>query len=242
MDIWTKGSNIMPPILIAFIVAVLLTGEVFSMNAGNSTSGGSYGCDYSTLLSVDIHKCIAQYAKFVVPRGFRSNGQVDSNVCANLNNAMAAGIAIRDVYFFPCPTCSSSAASQVSTMVNYIRSNCGSAWSGRMWLDIEGTEYWTNSYSTNQQWYKSLVDATVSQNIVTGVYTSKYQWGSIFGSYDWSYNPANYWVWYAHYDNNPSYSDWAAFGGWTVPNAKQWLGDQSFCGANIDYDWTDIDL
>lgn len=121
----------------------------------------------------------------------QSSGQVDTNVCSNLKNAQAGGILIRDVYMFPCPTCSASAASQVSTLVNYLNANCKSAWSGRIWLDIEGSQYWTTSYTTNQvrwlsssylkksgssclfdnqNWYKSLVDATVNINVMTGAW------------------------------------------------------------------------
>ena len=28
-------------------------------------------------------------------------------------------------------------------------------------------------------------------------------------------------LWYAHYDNIPSFSDFSSFGGWTTPYAKQ---------------------
>ena len=28
-------------------------------------------------------------------------------------------------------------------------------------------------------------------------------------------------LWYAHYDNNPSFSDFSPFGGWKEPYAKQ---------------------
>lgn len=62
--------------------------EVPTNSSALDDSGGSYGCDYSTLLSVDVHRCIAQYAKFVVPRGFRSTGTVDPNVCSNLINPL----------------------------------------------------------------------------------------------------------------------------------------------------------
>jgi hypothetical protein len=41
-------------------------------------------------------------------------------------------------------------------------------------------------------------------------------------------------LWYPHYDNNPSYSDWYNFGGWTSPSIKQYAGTTSFCSASID--------
>lgn len=34
---------------------------------------------------------------------------------------------------------------------------------------------------------------------------------------------------YAHYDNNPSFSDFSSFGGWKSPHAKQYAGDVTQC-------------
>jgi hypothetical protein len=34
---------------------------------------------------------------FIIPRGFKSTGSVDSSVCTTLNNAKSAGISTRDV-------------------------------------------------------------------------------------------------------------------------------------------------
>jgi hypothetical protein len=41
-------------------------------------------------------------------------------------------------------------------------------------------------------------------------------------------------LWYAHYDDNPSFSDFAAFGGWAHPSIKQFAGTTSLCGAGVD--------
>ena len=43
--------------------------------------------------------------------------------------------------------------------------------------------------------------------------------------------------WYAHYDGNPSFSDFAAFGGWTHPAIKQYQGTTSLCSAGVDLSW-----
>ena len=55
------------------------------------------------------------------------------------------------------PTCSSSANSQMADLVSYLKSNCASAWSGRVWLDIEGTQYWLGNTASNQAWYQVSV-------------------------------------------------------------------------------------
>jgi hypothetical protein len=44
-------------------------------------------------------------------------------------------------------------------------------------------------------------------------------------------------LWYPHYDNNPSYSDWSPFGGWTKPNIKQYMGTTSVCSASVDLNY-----
>ena len=42
---------------------------------------------------------------------------------------------------------------------------------------------------------------------------------------------------YAHYDNSPSFSDFTAFGGWSTPAIKQYMGDKTSCGVGVDYNW-----
>ena len=39
---------------------------------------------------------------------------------------------------------------------------------------------------------------------------------------------------YAHYDNDPSFSDFKPFGGWSKPSIKQYAGDKTVCGAGVD--------
>ncbi len=201
----------------------------------SGSSSKYYGIDLSTAASSSVFSCLKSsgFGTFAIPRGYQSTGKVDSNVCTNLNNAKAGGIGFRDVYLFPCPTCSSSASSQMSSLVSYIKSNCASAWSGRVWLDVEGSQYWTGSTSSNQAWYKALVDSCSSVGTNCGVYSSASQWSSIFGSTSFSYG-SNLPLWYAHYDNNPSFSDFSAFGGWSKPYAKQYKGDVSLCGVGVD--------
>lgn len=55
---------------------------------------------------------------------------------------------------------------------------------------------------------------------------------------DWTY-PADQGLplWYAHYDNSQTFSDYDVFGGWSKPAVKQYEGDKTSCGAGIDYDW-----
>jgi hypothetical protein len=201
-------------------------------------TGGDYGIDVSSTISSSSASCFASSGiSFVIPRGFMSTGAVDTRVCDSLNAAAGAGIKTRDTYLFPCPTCSSSANSQVATLVSYLNSNCQSAWSGRIWLDIEGSQYWTGNTGSNQAWYQTLVDACAANGVSCGVYSSASQWSAIFGSSSYSYG-ASLPLWYAHYDNNPSFSDFSSFGGWSSPHAKQYQGDVSLCSMGVDRNYS----
>jgi len=198
------------------------------------TTSGSHGVDVSTSVSSTHASCFASSSiTYIIPRGYRSVGSVDTNVCTTLKNAKSAGISVRDVYLFPCPTCSASASSQMSQLVTYLKANCASSWSGRIWLDIEGTQYWTGSTSSNKAWYQKLVDSCSTYSVTCGVYSSSSQWSALFGSKTYSYG-SSLKLWYAHYDNSASFSDFSAFGGWTSPHAKQYIGDTTLCSVGVD--------
>jgi len=116
----------------------------------------------------------------------------------------------------------------MSELVSYLNANCKTQWTGKIWLDIEGSQYWLGSASSNQAWYKQLVDACTTYGVSCGVYSSASQWSAIFGSTSFVYGN-NLQLWYAHYDNIPSFYDFSSFGGWTSPYAKQY-GGGSVCG------------
>jgi len=228
--------------MIVFLSVLLSCGLVWGLN---STESGLRGVDYSELVSIDSHSCLLQNGySFVIPRGYRSIGELDENVCQNLINAQSAGFDTREVYIFPCPTCSSSAQTQMDTLVSHLKSTCPDAWTGRIWLDIEGAEYWTGSYSSNQAFYESLVDACLSTGYRCGVYSSQYQWSSLFGSTSYCYgdnSKGDFPVWYSHYDYDPSFDDYYSkysFGCWLDfslnPLAKQYSGTTSVCSASVD--------
>jgi len=199
-----------------------------------STAAGQRGVDISVALTASVASCMrSSGTSFIVPRGFRSSGSVDTHVCNSIKIASSAGIPVRDTYLFPCPRCKKSADTQMKELAAYLRANCNGQWSGRVWLDIEGTQYWLGSSAANQAWYKQLKNACATYSVSCGVYSSKVQWQAIFGSSTFSYG-SELPLWYAHYDNNPSFSDFSPFGGWTTPRIKQFHGDTTLCGVGVD--------
>jgi len=85
--------------------------------------------------------------------------------------------------------------------------------------------------------FEKLVTECLGLGMLVGVYTSKSQWDPIMGdSYSYAANKGLA-LWYAHYDNTPSFYDFVPFGGWTTPFAKQYAGDVATCGADVDKNW-----
>ncbi len=209
----------------------------------NVTSSDSslQGVDISVALSSSVAQCFtASSVSFVIPRGYRSTGAVDTAVCGSLKSASSAGVPVRDTYMFPCPTCGKGAAEQVGELAAHLRENCAAEFSGRIWLDIEGSQYWTGDYTANREWYQTLVDACTSSGYKCGVYSSKSQWTAIFGSSSYAYG-SYLPMWYAHYDNVPSFDDYPnyTYGGWVIPTAKQFQGDITFCGMAADMNFAE---
>ena len=70
--------------------------------SGTPTSS-SYGVDVSTTISSSTASCLKSSSQsFVIPRGYKSTGAVDTQVCTSIINAANAGIKTRDTYMFPC--------------------------------------------------------------------------------------------------------------------------------------------
>jgi len=114
---------------------------------------------------------------------------------------------------------------------------CNSAFSGRVWLDVEGGfAYWFTSVAQNKAWYQSLVDACGTYAVNCGIYSSWVEWTGIFGGTSYTYNP-QFPLWTPRYDGVKSLKDFHPFGGWKTAQIKQYLGDQSLCGVPLDYNW-----
>jgi GH25 family lysozyme M1 (1,4-beta-N-acetylmuramidase) len=81
------------------------------------------------------------------------------------------------------------------------------------------------------------VNAVKAKGKNPGIYASLYMWESILGSKGACTKVGSQPLWYAHYDGNPSFSDFTPFGGWTKPTAKQYKGDTTLCGASVDLNY-----
>jgi GH25 family lysozyme M1 (1,4-beta-N-acetylmuramidase) len=190
------------------------------------------GVDVSQLFSTATYTCIKNAGfSYVIPRGYCSYGGVDANIHSNLNNARAAGLST-DIYMFPCR--GKSATSQVDQMVAAIAGNLY----GTVWIDVETNPSsgcgWGSDHSLNCAFLTETINRIKSHGKTPGIYASKVMWTNIMGSASACTGPSSQLLWYAHYDNSASFSDFSPFGGWTKPHIKQYQGDVTLCGAGVD--------
>lgn len=194
------------------------------------------GVDVSQLISTSTWECLetpgGQGAiEFAIPRVYRSTGSVDPNGATSISNAIDAGIKYVDGYIFPCVPCG-DAAGQVSDAVAAIK---GTGY-GMVWYDIENYN-WGSDLSANQAFIEDMIKEGLKLGVSAGIYTSYYNWESIVGlDYDYP-SSIGLPLWYAHYDNSPSFSDFTPYGGWSEPAIKQYIGDATSCSASVDYNW-----
>jgi len=133
-----------------------------------------------------------------------------------------------------------SPTDQFSGMINYlagfgIYNNSTSPHAfGTVWLDIEAPDLWSSDQSVNRNFVQAMIDEAQRLGVRLGIYTSASQWIPIMGEWD---GGSSFPLWYAHYDDNPSFSDFSPFGGWSSPSIKQYEGNLDVCGASIDADW-----
>jgi hypothetical protein len=229
--------------MFALLLVVLVAAASASAPiAVNGTTG--LGIDVSQPLSTETAECLINsgYGSMIIARGYKSTGNPDSNYCGTVTNAKSAGYSEVGVYIFPCPTCG-PAADQINALASEL-ANCDAANSPnfKIWLDVEGSQYWLQDYGKNQAWYKDFVDACTGLmgKYSCGVYASHSQWIDLFGSTSFVYgSEQGLPLWYAHYDNDPSFDDYPkyAFGGWDKPWAKQYYGDQTLCNFGVDLNY-----
>jgi len=112
---------------------------------------------------------------------------------------------------------------------------------GMIWLDIEynpssGCSWASYSAADNCEYVQELASAGKSNGATIGVYSSQYEWSVVMGTSTYCTELTSYPLWYAHYDDSPSFSDYSSvsFGGWTTPAMKQYEGDATLCSFDVD--------
>ncbi|ORX49907.1 glycoside hydrolase [Hesseltinella vesiculosa] len=213
--------------------------------AGIQSVSAALGVDVSVATSQSAISClVGKGYKTVIARayteayGANPGGKVDTGAVTTYKNAIAAGAAV-DVYLFPCTgrsTCKSP-ATQVSELAALFKNN-GMGHVGTIWLDVEVDPSANNwpSATSNKATLTAFKTALNNSGLKWGIYSSTYQWQTITGSTSWVLDNTKP-LWYAHYDNSQSFSDFSSFGGWTKPTIKQYSGSANVCGASVDLNY-----
>jgi GH25 family lysozyme M1 (1,4-beta-N-acetylmuramidase) len=194
------------------------------------------GVDLFAPTSVATFTCMKNAGNsFAAIRAFRSSGILDTNAAANLQNARTAGLAT-DIYMFPCR--GKDATAQVNTLFSGLSSNLYST----VWIDAEtnpssGCSWSGHTASSNCDFIMALINGITSHGKTAGIYSSLVQWQGIFGSSSACTTAAKAPLWYAHYDNVQSFSDFKPFAGWSSPKLKQYQGDVTLCSTDVDKSW-----
>lgn len=181
---------------------------------------------------------------FAIIQAWEGGYDFNGGIATCVNNAWAAGMAHVDVYAFLCPNCAYNypASSAVSSLIQQLNGvglqggGTGQGYFGMLWFDVEQCSgCWNDGYQ-NSNFIMDGVQEATSLGIHVGIYSSNYEWGATTGG---STSFTAYPLWYAHYDNNPSFSDWSyeQFGGWANPSIKQFTDNGPSCYGNLDQDW-----
>eukprot|EP01090_Pellita_catalonica_P014981 TRINITY_DN393_c0_g1_i1.p1 TRINITY_DN393_c0_g1~~TRINITY_DN393_c0_g1_i1.p1 ORF type:complete len:234 (-),score=24.17 TRINITY_DN393_c0_g1_i1:78-779(-) len=230
--------------LLKVVLLIFLFGGVCAQFPnGTRPLPGVFGLDISSPISKSIDQshwdCLKSHGNYLyaIIQGYQGGYGLNTFIDTAVARAWAGGMEHVDVYAFMCKNCYKNGPSAVKELVDFLAAH--HVKHGMIWLDIEQcSNCWSPDLSENCAFVSSLVDEYERLGAHIGIYSSNYEWGATVGHTcnRFTHLP----IWYAHYDGNPSFSDWPStrFGGWEKPAIKQFAdkADNS-CGVSIDRDW-----
>ena len=108
-----------------------------------------------------------------------------------------------------------------------------------IWIDVEdnpshGCSWDSYSHQQNCAYLVGLIAQLKAAGKNVGVYTSNYEWGNVMGYSRACPQAATVPLWYAHFDNVKSFSDYKQISNWVKPSIKQYKGLDKVCGVVAD--------
>jgi GH25 family lysozyme M1 (1,4-beta-N-acetylmuramidase) len=229
LDSHLNSSFLLIPIIKDMKTVIALIFCTFLWSTGCSV----FGFDISQPFNLSTFQCLKKNGfKFAIIRGYQSFGSVDKNVVNNLQNAKSAGLAT-SIYMFPCP--SKAPQKQVDDLMKAVNAKLYD----KIYVDVETNPSpgcgWGSNGKSNCDFLNSILNRIKYYKKEAAVYCSASMWKTIFGSNNACPSvSSNHPLWYPHYDNMASFSDFKAFGGWKKSNIKQYASNINVCGAHID--------
>ncbi|KAL0245122.1 hypothetical protein GEMRC1_009202 [Eukaryota sp. GEM-RC1] len=204
-----------------------------------ATLAGTRGWDLSVFqgdVSESSFKCLYnQGYRFGIIQSQRSNGLKNPYAPNVYRRAHAAGFKFLDFYIFPHK--GTDGRVQARNQVKWLLSE-GVLTKNMLWIDIEAKNLFHPTHQQNIQMVKDMISEIdlhykgCGRSSCVGIYASKVQWDAIMGSSCTSF--AKYDLWWPHYDNRPTFDGFNAFGGWHMPQIKQFTGTTNICSTQID--------
>lgn len=200
------ASGLLALILMASFSALPITGEI----GGDLTDG------YWT----STFQCAAKNGwSFVILNSYEPYGALDPNIGNNLACAKAAGLST-DIFHSTCAT--QDAAAQIKNDINNVGlGNFDTMWIGVLDNPAAGCQ-WGSNQTANCEYVGDLISAGKNAGATVGVYSSADWWNSIVGSSCTVGSDALVHLWYANWDGKKNFIDYTSFGGWDLPNMKQY--------------------
>eukprot|EP01027_Heterolobosea_sp_BB2_P020524 GEZU01029282.1.p1 GENE.GEZU01029282.1~~GEZU01029282.1.p1 ORF type:complete len:228 (-),score=70.04 GEZU01029282.1:131-814(-) len=202
-------------------------------------SEAAYGIDVSSAicqsLTADDWNCLAQQGNsFAIIQIWDGGYQINQNLANCVANAWNAGFAHVDIYGFFCPNCDGNdPQNAINQIKDYVNDN--GVTFGQLWIDVEQCSGCWNDADSNCNYVGNIISTAQNEGFNVGVYSSENAWSTTVGGCS-AFTDLP--LWYAHYDDWPSFSDGAYyFGGWSSPAMKQYSGTGNECGITVDLDW-----
>jgi hypothetical protein len=197
---------------------------------------GNFGVDMAvwTSPSESTWRCMRTQGNYTIAilEGWNGGRGMRTDIGAQVGYAWNAGMHKVELYSFMCPRCGNTVES-----VAQLAHEMNAAMVKKVWLDIEDCTGCWNDAASNVAYIGSLADAFEKAGIKVGIYTSTGEWAQVTGNTG-KFSDKD--LWYAHYDGNPSFSDFhhGYIGGWSSPTMKQFADSaNNACGTSVDRDW-----
>ena len=190
----------------------------------NCRTGGFIPPEVS--LDVAAAQCLlSQSHTFIAINAYSVYGKVNPNAIASIATAKEAGFNEVDIYFSPCTACEPDV--QAREIVEAFKE----VEYGKIWLKI-GARGWREFRYYNRRYLKAMLDEFTKLGKKVGIVSSKFEWEDPFGK-DYT-DAAGYSLMYKSLNKDPSFKDFAEFGGWKKPEAKLYDSDKDVCSISMD--------
>ncbi|KAK5983331.1 LYSozyme [Trichostrongylus colubriformis] len=208
-------------------------------NAASELATFAYAVDLSAPVSISQFQCIRNnmyYTAFIRAYTPAGSGQIDTNACTNIQNALAAAMGT-EVYMTPQPNSVKSGAQQFDEMYNNLKNSNIAVRS--VWIQVASPTNWYVTSSTNINFLNTILARATQFGVTVGIYTNSSEWKQITGGA--RINNAMLWYWNTKgngvvNESPANFNDFHSFGSWSKPLVKQFAQVENICGIAVNRD------